>query len=70
MFLYSVWSQNHYKNIAILYVPAVSFDLQKLWCAPLQCHRATLCTIDLHCAPLTCNVHHGAEGGSIFLEVA
>ncbi len=40
-----------------------------LRCAPLQWYRAPLCTIDLHCAPPTCIVHHGAEGGLLFLEV-
>ncbi len=30
--------------------------------APLQWHRATLCTIRLRCAPPNCNVHHGTQG--------
>ncbi len=28
-------------------------------CAPLQHYRATLCTIELCCAPPICTVHHG-----------
>ena len=42
--------------------------LRGLCCAPLQQHRATLCTIDLHCAPSTCVVHHGAEAGPNLLR--
>ncbi len=30
--------------------------------------RATLCTIDLCCAPPTCIVHHGAQGGPTILR--
>ncbi len=36
-----------------------------LWnvhCAPLQWHRAMLCTTNLRCAPPTYVVHHGAQG--------
>ena len=30
--------------------------------------RVTLCTIDLRCAPLTCIVHQGAQGGPMFVR--
>ena len=36
----------------------VCVRLLNLCCASLQCYRATLCTIDLRCAPPTCVVHH------------
>ena len=44
----------------------VCLGLQSLQCAKLQWYRATLCIIDLHCAPPTCVVHHGAHCRPIF----
>ena len=43
----------------------VSLDgfVEPIRCAPLQQYRATLCTIDLRCAPPTCVVHHDAQAG-------
>ncbi len=47
---------------------SVCVCLWKLRCAPIQRHRATLYTIDLHCAPPNCVVHHGAQGVPTFLR--
>ena len=31
-------------------------------------NRTTLCTTDLHCAPPSCVVHHGKQGGLMFVR--
>ena len=36
--------------------------------APLQRYRDTLCTFWLHCAPLSCDVHNGAQRRPIFVH--
>ncbi len=46
-------------------IPMCLWDLR---CAPLQSYRDMLSTIDLHCAPLTCVMHHGAQGGPTCLR--
>ena len=30
-------------------------------------YRTTMCTIELHCAPPTCVVHHGTQGRPIYV---
>ncbi len=44
---------------------AVCLGLWDRCLAPPSEYRTTLCTIDLCCAPPTCVVHHGAQGGPI-----
>ncbi len=45
---------------------SVCLSLWELHCVALpQWYRTAWCTTDLHCAPPTCVVHHGAQGGPI-----
>ena len=37
-------------------------------CAPPSEYRTMLCTIDLRCAPPTCVVHYGAQGGPVSIR--
>ncbi len=39
----------------------VCLGLWDLCCAPIHWYMITLCTIDLHFAPLTCTVHNEKE---------
>ena len=36
--------------------------LRELCCSPPRGYRTTFCTTNLHCAPSSCIVHHGAQG--------
>ncbi len=47
-------------------VPSVVCVCVSLWdlhCATSRGYRTSLCTTNLRCAPPTCVVHHGAQGG-------
>ena len=43
----------------------VCLGVWDLHCSPPCDYRTTLCTIDLRCAPPTCVVHHGEQGGTM-----
>ena len=51
-------------------VVCVVLGLWDLCCALTQWYRTTLCTIDLHCAPLTCIVHHDAQTEAMFVNIS
>ncbi len=70
--LYTFHLKSYYQQRSremICLVATVCLGLWNLRCAPLQWYGAMLCTINLHCAPPTCDVHHGAQGDLLFWEV-
>ncbi len=58
-----------YNNLRIgLVCVSACLGLWELYWALPQWYRTTLCTTNQHCAPLACIVHHGVQGGPMFMR--
>ncbi len=60
------WAGRHvviWNNRVCMYIIWCRMGLWELHGAPPRGYSTMLCTTDLSCAPSTCVVHHGAQGG-------